>query len=171
MLCLLNGGVPFHGCHLQKLEIWMKRLKMSQSTRSTPNGSPRSLVNQQQHQPSLLQHHQSFSSSRKYSTLPRMGNRASPTPLTQADRSYHGGSQNWQADLLSAADSVTHAMTSLVRELNSGMGVSEHLFLSHISVCDRSLRRSHGRMFRQTTMQVERRTNRQTNISTGRQAC
>lgn len=88
---------------LQQLEIWMKRLKMSQSTRSTPTGSPRPLVHNL--------------SNRKYSTLPRMGNRPSPTPL--AERSY-GGSQNWQADLLSAADSVTNAMTSLVRELNSG---------------------------------------------------
>ncbi|XP_055327399.1 dystrobrevin beta-like [Paramacrobiotus metropolitanus] len=87
---------------MDQLEIWMKRLKMSQSSRSTPVGSPRPLTH------SL--------SNRKYSTLPRMGNRPSPTPL--ADRSY-GGSQNWQQDLLHAADSVTNAMTSLVRELNS----------------------------------------------------
>ncbi|GAV04554.1 hypothetical protein RvY_14821 [Ramazzottius varieornatus] len=90
---------------MDQLEIWMKRLKVSHSSRSPPTSlaSPRS----------------QSASGRKYSTLPRMGHR-SPTPqLTLAERSQHGGSQNWQADLLSAADSVTNAMKSLVRELNS----------------------------------------------------
>ncbi|OQV20688.1 Dystrobrevin alpha [Hypsibius exemplaris] len=114
---------------MDKLEIWMKRLKMSQpSSRSTPNGSPRPLVNgggghhypgggssYQPHHPSSLQ----FNNARKYSTLPRMGNRASPTPLTLADRSYQGGSQTRLAELHSAAHFVTDAMTSFNRELNA----------------------------------------------------
>ncbi|XP_015909850.1 dystrobrevin beta isoform X2 [Parasteatoda tepidariorum] len=101
-----------------QLEALMKMLKNHQtSPRSTPNSSPRSATSKS---PPLSTPYP-VSSSRSAPTTPPTSEGAPSVPSNvTANYDQSGSTRSLRNDLLVAADSVTNAMSSLVRELNSG---------------------------------------------------
>ncbi|XP_054710755.1 dystrobrevin beta-like [Uloborus diversus] len=105
-----------------QLEALMKMLKNHQtSPRSTPNSSPRSATSKS---PPLSTPYP-LSSSRSAPTTPGsnpLTSESGPNVPNNVMMVYEqsGSTRSLRNDLLVAADSVTNAMSSLVRELNSG---------------------------------------------------